>query len=181
MIAGSNDTRPAAGHTMPEEIVDKGAALQNPFPALPVELIDSILKKLEPETLVVARMTCRWLRDAIPADPTAARNVSPFAAKNGYLKLLQWLYQNGAPRCPYEVGIEAAKGVHLETLDWVIKLMQASSGFARNETISKEQADYRRKKKILQLVNLYVPLDLDSHKITTWLEKSMQEKNAPVD
>ena len=82
---------------------------------LPPEILDVVVQKLGwfQTTFAMAGRTCREAVKRVPDTRVVPKSTCMYAARDGYLEVLQWARQNG---CPWDVETcyQAAQGGHLE-------------------------------------------------------------------
>ena len=66
---------------------------------LPPEILDAVVQKLGwfQTTFAMAGRTCREAVKRVPDTRVVPKSTSMYAARDGYLEVLQWARQNGCP------------------------------------------------------------------------------------
>lgn len=83
------------------------------------DIIHEIASYLDDPSIVATRFVCHRLHDVLKNPPHAGVQFCPLAAEAGYLNLLKWATEEGAPNDARLVPHRAAKGGHLEVLQWI--------------------------------------------------------------
>ena len=70
---------------------------------LPPEILDVVVQKLGwfQTTFAMAGRTCREAVKRVPDTRVVPKSTSMYAARDGYLEILQWARQNGCPWSEY--------------------------------------------------------------------------------
>lgn len=83
------------------------------------DLIREITSYLDEPSIVASRFVCHRLHGVLKNPPKAGVEFCPLAAAGGYLELLKWATEQGAPFDARSVAYRAAKHGHLDVLKWI--------------------------------------------------------------